>query len=304
MNSEQDDPQREDVYEIDEAAISGASVDDFIKQLEEREKDLHITAETTLIEIADSFDDVSEIIQFVGREPERRPPVETVPAVEPPRPSVEPQLRAEIGELQKRVRGLEAERADIITVADRRLKDLESYRARTERERGETFQNQVADLAGQMLPALDNLDRALDFAARLDEEHWNELGDFFRGIELVNQQMLDILAGMGVEPITAVGRPFDPQLHEAVALEDAAGFEANTVCGEMLRGYKMNGGRVIRHSMVKVASAAAAAPKAAPPRPPAEENIENRSSEPAAPLTLSDSSGTEYELEVFNDPDA
>jgi molecular chaperone GrpE len=109
------------------------------------------------------------------------------------------------------------------------------------------------------LPALDNLHRAIDFADQLTVEKSEEFRHFFSGMVLVEQQMSDVLAEMGIETIPAQGSDFDPHLHEAVATEPTNDVAANTVTAELLRGYKV-GDRVIRHSMVKVAVAAENAP--------------------------------------------
>jgi molecular chaperone GrpE len=107
-----------------------------------------------------------------------------------------------------------------------------------------------------MLPALDNLNRAVDFAWAMPEEKRAEIQQFFDGIVLVNQQVNEVLAEMGIQPIATVGEVFDPHYHEAVATEESSEFEPNTISAELLRGYRI-GERVIRHSMVKVATAPA-----------------------------------------------
>jgi molecular chaperone GrpE len=128
-----------------------------------------------------------------------------------------------------------------------------------ERERRETFQSQLGNLATQMLPALDNLNRAVDFAMDMPDEQRVEIRQFFDGIALVNQQVNEVLAGMGVQPIPTVGEEFDPNLHEAVATEETEEFEPNSISAELLRGYRI-GDRVIRHSMVRVAQPGASRP--------------------------------------------
>jgi molecular chaperone GrpE len=109
----------------------------------------------------------------------------------------------------------------------------------------------MENLARKMLPVLDNLDRAMDFASAMTSEKRAEIEPFFEGILLVNRQIHDVMIAMGVQPIVAVGHEFDPNLHEAVAIGTVNELPPNTVSEEMLRGYRM-GNRVIRHSMVKV----------------------------------------------------
>ena len=82
----------------------------------------------------------------------------------------------------------------------------------------------------------------------------DEFKQFFDGIALVNQQINEVLSGMGVQPITTVGETFDPNFHEAVATEENTDLPPNTISAELLRGYRI-GNMVIRHSMVKVTTA-------------------------------------------------
>ena len=98
------------------------------------------------------------------------------------------------------------------------------------------------------LPVLDNLDRAMESisASNVDES-------VIKGIELVRKQFLDTLSRLDVEEIDALGKPFDPELHNAVGqVEAEEGQEENTVALVLQKGYRM-GGRVIRYSMVHVA---------------------------------------------------
>jgi len=230
------------------------SVDDFIRELEEKEKDLHITSETTFIELAADFDegDVPEFIQHELSKDVTKP----LRPLEPKSDSTAvKRLEGEVAALQKKIAGFEGERAELYQNAQRRLKDFESYKARNERERSETFQRQLSNLATQMLPALDNLDRALECAGDMATQKESEFAQFFDGIVLVNQQVNEVLAGMGIVPIATVGEQFDPNLHEAVAIEQTDEFAPNTITAELLRGFRI-GGHIIRHSMVKVSQQA------------------------------------------------
>ena len=236
------------------------SVDDFIRQLEEKEKVLHLDADTTVIEI-DESDDAAELPDFMKGEFEFKPskpaPVAVTATVEPKTPpatSVDSKLEKELTGLKEKIAQLHAERDELMKTAERRAKDFANFKTRTERERQETLLTQVGNLATQMLPALDNLDRALDFAYAIPEEKRGEMQQFFDGIVLINQQVNEVLAEMGVQPIATVGETFDPHLHEAVATESSNDFAPNTVSAELRRGYRI-GDRVIRHSMVKVAKA-------------------------------------------------
>lgn len=257
MNSNEDKKDLEVL--TDDGADDSVSVDDFIRQLEAKEKDLHITAETTIIEIEQGFDDGNPSA-FFAMKPAETKSIEPVavskePAVEPEKSSPDTlSLQFEISELRDKIAFLEEERAEILLGAQRRSKDFDTFKARTERERIDLMEAQVCELASQLLPALDNLHRAIAFVGDRPDERSEEFGHFFSGMVLVEQQVMEILADMGIEPIPAVGESFDPHLHEAVATELHDELPPNTVLEELLRGYRV-GERIIRHSMVKVAAA-------------------------------------------------
>jgi molecular chaperone GrpE len=286
MDPNQDKEASGYTFELADDEIDEPTVDDFMRELEEKEKDLHITAETTFIELAADFEP-DEVPDFMRSELATDKKV----AVKPAAPSTAgdsrvKQLEAEISALKAKISGLEDERSELYKNSQRRLKDFESFKARTERERGETFQRQLSNLATQMLPALDNLDRALQCAADMSDEKQTEFAQFFDGIVLVNQQVHEVLAGMGILPITAIGAGFDPHFHEAVAMDDESDQPANTITAELLRGFRI-GDTVIRHSMVKVARGAAPEKKATP-ADGAEEAPETKSSAVEEPRPATD----------------
>ncbi len=161
------------------------------------------------------------------------------------------ELEREVEKLTARVAELKEERNEIQEKSDRRLKDFENYKYRMDRERRGSFIDQIANLAAQMLPVLDNLDRALDSVEKSTAEKTPDFQQFYDGIVLVNQQVNEIFAEMGVQPIVAVGETFDPNFHEAVATEERDDATHNLISGEMLRGWRI-GNKVIRHSLVKV----------------------------------------------------
>lgn len=245
-----------------------SSVDDFIRELEAKEKDLHITSDMT-IEIEDSDFEISAVPDFVQSELSIKPlsaapPRADAPAASPATKARNLELENEIAALKVRIMELKAERSDIQDKSDRRLKDFENFKYRMDRERRGAFIDQIGNLAGQMLPVLDNLHRAIDAADEIGGERSRDFQQFFDGIVLVNQQLNDIFAGMGVTPISTVGEPFDPNFHEAVATEVRPEMPANTITEELLRGYRI-GNKVIRHSMVKVNLLPAPTAQAAPP---------------------------------------
>ncbi|MEO7658617.1 MAG: nucleotide exchange factor GrpE, partial [Pyrinomonadaceae bacterium] len=172
------------------------------------------------------------------------------------------ELENEIIELQRTIAMVRAERNEIQEKSDRRLKDFENYKYRMDRERRGSFIDQISNLASQMLPVLDNLDRAIDSVGGAKTVSMDGFQQFYDGIALVNQQVNEIFAEMGVQPISTVGQIFDPNLHEAVAAEENPDLPVNSISQEMLRGYRI-GNRIIRHSMVKVTTGP---PRAAEPK--------------------------------------
>lgn len=150
----------------------------------------------------------------------------------------------------------EAERALALTreQADENLRnwqraaaDLSNFRRRTEEERAVAGLFANAVLLTRLLAVLDDFDRALDHVPPDTHEAWVE------GVRLVERKLRGLLEAEGVTPIEAVGRPFDPNLHEAVVHEETTEYPDNTVIDEAQRGYLLRD-RVLRPALVKVAN--------------------------------------------------
>src|SRR5947207_7202198 len=154
--------------------------------------------------------------------------------------------RAELKRLQTAL----AEARDAVA---RRQADFENYRKRVERDRGDTHNRIVADVARKLLPVVDNLTRALDAEKTVEAQESQEFRHFLHGVELINKQLNDVLESLGIRPIASVGERFDPHVHEAVVTEPSDEFEPDTVSGEIARGYRI-GDRLLRPAMVKVAA--------------------------------------------------
>ena len=230
-------------------SLSSDSVDDFIRELEHLEQELHITAELQ-IEVTESEFDDKNIPDFVLDEIKPIGPPQTAVPEPVPQSALE-KLRREIVQLENSVNKFKSERHDILEHSQRQAQDFENFRNRTERERNERLSIQMENLASKMLPVLDNLNRAMDFAQCMSDEKRQGMEPFIDGIALVHHQVNDVLATMGVKPIVAIGEEFDPHFHEAVAIQPSTDHAPNTVYEELLKGYQM-GTRVLRHSMVKV----------------------------------------------------
>ena len=236
-------------FEVDDSL----SIDDFIKELEAKEKDLHIFSEMVIEVEDDEADDTDTAAEFIMAEIAAAEKTPLPPRSTGSAPNTEEikKLKTENTGLKTQISKLENERVELFELARRRQTDFENYKNRTERERGETFRKQLSNLARQMLPVLDNMSRALDSTANIADEKTQDLQQFFNGIALVNQQMNEILEEMGVQPIKCVGEVFDPHFHEAVATEETNEFPPHTVTAEFLRGYRIDD-KIIRPAMVKV----------------------------------------------------
>ncbi len=143
---------------------------------------------------------------------------------------------------------LQRERDEYKDLLLRARADFDNYRKRIERERLEQEESAAAALLRDLLPVADDLERALSAPADSDAAQ-----GYRRGVELIQQKMLDLLRSRGVRPIEALGNTFDPHLHQAVAHEAVPGRREGEVIEEYRRGY-MLGNRLLRPSMVKVAA--------------------------------------------------
>lgn len=156
---------------------------------------------------------------------------------EAPNPSLKEQLEAAVAERdENRNKWLRSEA------------DLDNYRKRVQREAEDLRKYQALSFVRDLLPGLDNLQRALAAA-----ETSKNLDDLLKGLNMVAQQFEGILSQHSVQPIEAVGEPFDPNLHEAVQQIPSAEHPAMTVVQDLERGYVLHD-RVVRPSKVIVSS--------------------------------------------------
>ena len=148
---------------------------------------------------------------------------------------------------------LRQEIADLRDRSVRTLADFDNFRKRSQREREEARRFAHFDVLQEFLAVADNLDLALSAQGSAE--------DLKRGVEMIHRQMQELLRRFGAVEVPAVGQPFDPTVHDAVAREESAEVKTPTVTAELRRGYKMHD-RLLRPAMVKVAVPAetAAAP--------------------------------------------
>lgn len=138
--------------------------------------------------------------------------------------------------------------AQLDDLRKRNLAEFENFRKRTEKEKSTMFDMGAKSVVEKLLPIIDNFERG--FAGLSDEQMSDP---FVSGMDMVYKQLVKALADMGVEPIEAVGKPFDPNLHNAVMHVEDENLGENTVAQEFQKGYLYHGS-VVRHSMVQVAN--------------------------------------------------
>lgn len=154
----------------------------------------------------------------------------------------------QVAELQAQVDSLTQDKAQLYDQLLRRQAEFENYRRRVERERAENFHRSRAEVLLELLPVVDNFDRALSSL-----ESGGDAQSLRQGVELIHRQLSDALLKFGLEPVPTVGEAFDPHMHEAVTTEQSSEHEENTVIQEFQKGYKL-GDKLLRPAKVKVAS--------------------------------------------------
>lgn len=143
---------------------------------------------------------------------------------------------------------VERERDELRDRLLRTVAEFDNFRKRTERERRELADAASVDLIRDLLPVIDDFERALAAPG------WSDQDGTRRGVELIHRQLLEALRKRGVEPFETVGHDFDPQWHEAVVSEPADGHRDGEITAEIRRGYRI-GQRLLRPAQVKVARA-------------------------------------------------
>jgi molecular chaperone GrpE len=142
---------------------------------------------------------------------------------------------------------LQRERDEYYELLLRKSAEFDNFRKRVERERQAQAESAAANMIEELLPLMDDLERALKAEAGSDS------GEAYRrGVELIHRQLGDILRKRGVRPIEALGADFDPYYHQAVAHDPIEGKRDGEIIEEFRRGYLL-GERLLRPSMVKVA---------------------------------------------------
>jgi molecular chaperone GrpE len=167
----------------------------------------------------------------------------------------EPELRSEtvdahdspvVASMEAKIAELESSLAETKDRYLRLAADFDNFKKRTRQGQLDTIQHASADLIARLLPALDDLCKALDHRPDDVDEAW------VKGLELSVRKLEEALGAHGLEPIQAVGASFDPKLHEAIGYEESAEHPEDTVTSELRRGYRIRD-RVVRPALVKLA---------------------------------------------------
>jgi molecular chaperone GrpE len=156
---------------------------------------------------------------------------------------LEPSLEAQLEEAKQAV-------ADAQEQALRAAAEAQNMRRRAEKDAENARKFALEKFAGDMLPVVDNLDRALASADIADEA----LKPILEGVELTLKTLVDALARHNVEQLNPVGEPFNPEYHQAMAMVPNPDAEPNSVMDVMQKGYTLNG-RLLRAAMVVIAKA-------------------------------------------------
>ena len=168
----------------------------------------------------------------------------TAPDEEKPTAAAPSDLASQVAALTAERDRLLAEKADLYDRLLRRQADFENYRKRAERDRSDFLQFAGMEFARELLPILDDFERALK----------TEGADpaYAKGIALIYTRLFEALKKMGLEPMDTMGKTFDPNLHQAVERVETGEAEDQSILGEFQKGYNFKG-RLLRPAMVKVA---------------------------------------------------
>jgi molecular chaperone GrpE len=162
-------------------------------------------------------------------------------AVEEPQPEALEQLREVLTAERD---GFKAERDELKELLLRRQAEFDNFRKRTEKERSEYVQYAGMEIVREILPILDDFDRARKVEGGSPE--------YTKGVEMIYSRMVETLKKQGLEPIETAEQSFDPHLHQAVERVETKDSADGTILGEFQRGYNFKG-KLLRPSMVKVA---------------------------------------------------
>ncbi len=182
-------------------------------------------------------------IEFLDQESDKgmeAKPEQTVESIEAPDNGLELSQRS----VEEEVDHLKAELDHVRDIYLRKLAEFDNFRKRIERERDEYRRSGVEEMIRELLPVIDNFERALQHVQ-------DDSGAFLQGVQMIAKQLTDTLERRGVTEVNPIGEPFNPEIHEAVQRVEDSDYPPGTVAWVMLKGYVI-GDRLIRPAMVGV----------------------------------------------------
>ena len=174
----------------------------------------------------------------------QEPDVRTAESDPPAEEAACDDLAAQVTALKADRERLAADKTELHDRLLRRQADFDNFRKRAERDRSDFLQYAGMEFAREMLPIVDDFDRAL----KVETADAN----YAKGVELINGRMHETLKKMGLEPMDTVGKTFDPNLHQAVERVETSEAEDQSILAEFQKGYTFKG-KLLRPAMVKVA---------------------------------------------------
>ncbi len=217
----------------------------------EQERDMEIEKEQQAAESGDQAEETAEAPEGMAEEAEKAEDAgeeaeETPPEGEDPKTWAEKRAAKKQAKLDKKAQGYKDQIEQLEDKVKRQLAEFENFRNRTEKEKHAMFETGAKSVIEKILPVVDNFERGL---ATVPEDKKED--PFVDGMNRIYKQLLTELENIGVKPIEAVGKEFDPNLHNAVMQVESEEYESGTVAQELQKGYTYRDG-VVRHSMVAV----------------------------------------------------
>jgi molecular chaperone GrpE len=231
-------------------------------------------------------DVIAEALKSVEKQRETAPGEASSPAAEGASEEIAA-LEARVQELEERERALSTQLDQERERTLRALADLDNARKRAQRDREDVVRFGLERVLKDLLPVVDNLDRALDLGERTRK--WDGLAE---GVRMTRKLLEDTLAKHGLKSFSARGKPFDPNLHEAMGHEEREDLPPNTVGTEVLRGFTLHD-RLVRPALVMVARLPTPAAQASTAPAATEPATSTSTAEPAVAETAPPSSETE-----------
>ncbi len=217
----------------------------------EQERDMEIEKEQQAAESGDQAEETAEAPEGMAEEAEKAEDAgeeaeETPPEGEDPKTWAEKRAAKKQAKLDKKAQGYKDQIEQLEDKVKRQLAEFENFRNRSEKEKHAMFETGAKSVIEKILPVVDNFERGL---ATVPEDKKED--PFVDGMNRIYKQLLPELENIGVKPIEAVGKEFDPNLHNAVMQVESEEYESGTVAQELQKGYTYRDG-VVRHSMVAV----------------------------------------------------